>query len=106
MEQAAESVRHLKAGAQTIAIDNHGGRYNTDLLDALEVESLSGLAEAILVSAISRRESRGAHYREDYPDRDDLNWLKHTLISDTTSGPVVTFKPVSITRFEPKARTY
>jgi succinate dehydrogenase / fumarate reductase flavoprotein subunit len=106
MEQAVESVRHLKAGAETIAIDNHGSRFNTDLLDALELGSLLGLAEVILVSAISRRESRGAHYRDDYPDRDDLNWLKHTLISDAASGPMVTFKPVSITRFEPKARTY
>ena len=70
------------------------------------MESLLGLAEAIVVSALARQESRGAHSREDYTDRDDHNWLKHTLIQKTEKGPRIFFSPVTITRFQPKARTY
>lgn len=106
IEKALSLVRSLRDSAATIVIDNKGSHFNTDLLDALELQSLFGLAEAILISALSRRESRGAHYREDYPDRNDADWLKHTMISNAESGPVVTYKPVSITRFQPKARTY
>ena len=73
---------------------------------AFELESLLGLAEAIVVSALVRQESRGAHSREDYPDRDDHNWLKHTLIQKTEKEPRVFFKPLTVTRFQPKARTY
>ena len=98
--------RQLKERYEVLAIDNMGSSFNSDLLEAIELESLLGLAESILVSAIARTESRGAHYREDYPDRDDKNWLKHTLVAKTNSGPAVSFKPVSITRFQPKARTY
>ncbi|MCX5860592.1 MAG: succinate dehydrogenase flavoprotein subunit [Deltaproteobacteria bacterium] len=103
---AMDSIRQLKERYEVLAIDNMGSSFNSDLLEAIELESLLGLAESILVSAIARTESRGAHYREDYPDRDDKNWLKHTLVAKTNSGPAVSFKPVSITRFQPKARTY
>jgi succinate dehydrogenase / fumarate reductase flavoprotein subunit len=75
-------------------------------MEAFELESLLGLAEAILVSAQARQESRGAHYREDFPERDDQRWLKHTLIQKTYAGPRISFKPVTITRFQPQARTY
>ncbi|MCK5724131.1 MAG: succinate dehydrogenase/fumarate reductase flavoprotein subunit, partial [Gammaproteobacteria bacterium] len=81
-------------------------RFNTDLLEALELESLLGLADVILASAIARKESRGAHFREDYPIRDDKNWLKHTLAQKTDNGPRLFYKPVTITKFEPKPRVY
>jgi len=70
------------------------------------LEFLLALAEAIIVSALNRQESRGAHYREDYPERDDQNWLKHTLIRKTGRAPEVFYKPVTITRFQPTARAY
>lgn len=106
LEEALEELKKLKERYKEVKIDDHGTAYNTDLLDALELESLLGLAEVILISAKNRRESRGAHYREDFPDRDDTAWLKHTLVRRTENGEEVFYKPVVITRFQPKARTY
>ncbi|HSR11742.1 MAG TPA: succinate dehydrogenase/fumarate reductase flavoprotein subunit, partial [Thermodesulfobacteriota bacterium] len=99
-------VRALKDQYPKIAIRDHGDRYNSELMEAIELESLLGLAETIAVSALARQESRGAHYREDFPKRDDENWLKHTLVQNNDSGPRVFYKPVTVTRFQPKARTY
>jgi len=106
MKRGLKEIRGLKDEYRSVSIDNKGGNYNTDLLDAIELESLLGLAEVILVSALSRTESRGAHYREDYPERDDRNWLKHTLVMAGSHDPEVSFKPVKITRFQPKARKF
>jgi len=106
LKTALSTLRDLKVRYQSVTIDNHGDAFNSDLLEAIELECLLGLAETILVSAFARQESRGAHFREDYPERDDANWLKHTLIRQTDSGPEISYKPVTITRFEPKVRTY
>ena len=106
LREALERINELKQRCETVIVDDHGKAFNTDLMDALELESLLGLAEAILVSAEARKESRGAHFREDYPERDDVNWLQHTLIRKTDEGRLISYKPVTITRFEPKARTY
>jgi succinate dehydrogenase / fumarate reductase, flavoprotein subunit len=106
LRQALAEVRALKELYKTVAIDNLGMRYNTDLLEALELEFLLGLAETIVASALGREESRGAHSRDDYPDRDDTNWLKHTLVQKTDDGPQLSSKPVTITIFVPKPRTY
>jgi succinate dehydrogenase / fumarate reductase flavoprotein subunit len=75
-------------------------------LEAIELGCLLDLAEVTAESALARRESRGAHSREDYPDRDDENWLKHTLAYRASDGVELKYKPVTITRFEPKPRTY
>ncbi len=99
-------IKSLKNRYEGVAIDNRERRFNTDLLEALELESLLGLANVILASAIARKESRGAHFREDYPIRDDQNWLKHTLAQRTDNGPRLFYKPVTITKFEPKPRVY
>ena len=99
-------IKSLKDRYEGVAIDNRECRFNTDLLEALELESLLGLADVILASAIARKESRGAHFREDYPIRDDKNWLKHTLAQKTDNGPRLFYKPVTITKFEPKPRVY
>ncbi len=99
-------IKSLKDRYEGVAIDNRERRFNTDLLEALELESLLGLAHVILASAIARKESRGAHFREDYPIRDDKNWLKHTLAQKTDNGPRLFYKPVTITKFEPKPRVY
>lgn len=104
--KALQTIRELKERFRKVVIDNHGLRFNTDLLDALELESLLNLAEVILVSATAREESRGAHFREDFPERDDPNWLKHTLALKTENGPRLFYKPVTITRFQPKPRVY
>jgi succinate dehydrogenase flavoprotein subunit len=106
LQEALSELRSLKERYADVAIDDRGSLFNSDLMDACELESLLGLAETILLSAIARTESRGAHFREDYPERDDKNWLKHTLIQKTDDGPRISYKPVKITRFQPKARTY
>ena len=96
----------MEACRKGIRLDYRGDRFNSDLVEALELESLLGLAEAIVVSAKARQESRGAHSREDFPERDDENWLKHTLVRRTDQGPRLFYKPVAITRFQPKPRVY
>ncbi len=106
LKKALSTLSDLKGRYQSVTIDNHGDAFNSDLLEAIELGCLLGLAETILISALARQESRGAHFREDYPERDDANWLKHTLIRQTDSGPEISYKPVTITRFEPKVRTY
>lgn len=106
LAQALEDIRELKERAADLCLDDRGSKFNTDLLEALELETLLHLAEAILVSARARLESRGAHYREDFPQRDDVHWLRHSLVRHTEQGPVLGYKPVKITRFEPKPRTY
>ncbi len=106
LREALSELGTLMGRYDEVAIDDRGTLFNTDIMDACELESLLGLAETILLSAIARTESRGAHFREDYPERDDVNWLKHTLVKKTDDGPRISYKPVTITRFQPKARTY
>lgn len=106
LKKALSELEELGQRYSRVVIDNRGEMFNTDLMEVLELESLLGLAQLTVISAIARTESRGAHFREDYPDRDDENWLKHTLVEKTAKAPKVSYKPVSITRFEPKARTY
>ncbi len=106
LKKALEAVRGLQERARNISIDHRGNRYNTDLMDALELRNMLLLAEAIVVSALNRTESRGAHSREDHPERDDEHWLKHTLVRRTDSGVSISYKPVTITRFQPKPRAY
>jgi succinate dehydrogenase / fumarate reductase flavoprotein subunit len=106
LSRALAGIGNLKERYKRIAVRDPGTRFNSDLMEAFELESLLGLAEAILVSAQARQESRGAHYREDFPVREDRNWLKHTLVQWTGQGPRISFKPVTITRFQPKERVY
>ncbi len=106
MKKALEELESIKQRYKSVCIDNRSMKYNTDLTEAMELECLIGLAETILKSAITRQESRGAHFREDYPDRDDKNWLKHTMIQKLGDTTEIFYKPVNISRFQPKARTY
>ncbi|MGD0398381.1 MAG: succinate dehydrogenase flavoprotein subunit [Syntrophobacteraceae bacterium] len=106
LKKTLEAVRELEQRARNISIDNLGNRFNTDLIDALELQNMLPLAEAVVASALNRTESRGAHSREDFPDRDDEHWLKHTLVQRTDSGLSITYQPVTITLFPPKPRAY
>jgi succinate dehydrogenase / fumarate reductase flavoprotein subunit len=99
-------VRELKTRYGRVSITDCGRTFNTELLEANELGYLLDLAEITVASALARQESRGAHSREDFPERDDKKWLRHTLAYQGKSGPTLKYKPVSITRFEPKPRTY
>jgi len=103
---ALDKVGELKGRYRRVGIDDKGKRFNTDLLEAIELGGLLDLAEVTAAGALARTESRGAHSREDYPQRDDANWLKHTLAYRTEKGIEFRYKPVVVTRFEPKPRTY
>jgi succinate dehydrogenase / fumarate reductase flavoprotein subunit len=102
-----EKLRLLKARCRHIGIQDKGRCFNRDLLDALEVGYMLDLAEAITLGALNRDESRGAHYREDCPDRDDDHWLVHSLFRYAgPTAPHFLTKPVKITDFEPQERKY
>ena len=106
LEQALQRIRGLKGRMGNVELTCKGKRFNYELEEALELENMLKLAEVIVYSALQREESRGAHYRNDFPERDDLTWLKHTLVFQTPTGLEGQYKPVVVTRFEPKARKY
>jgi succinate dehydrogenase / fumarate reductase flavoprotein subunit len=101
-----EKLRELRARLEQVKIEDQSACYNTELLEVIELGGLLDLAEVLVESALVRQESRGAHFREDFPKRDDLHWLKHTLAYKGEKGIEFRYKPVTITRFEPKERKY
>ena len=100
------TIQELKAEYKNVRPGDQGSKYNTDLMEVYELGFLLDLAEVLVESASARTESRGAHYREDFPKRDDTNWLKHTLAYRTDSGIELKYKPVSITKYQPQERKY
>jgi succinate dehydrogenase / fumarate reductase flavoprotein subunit len=106
MAAAVAGVAALKERYARVRVSDTGRVFNTDLLEARELGYLLEGAEAMATSAQARKESRGAHSRDDYPERDDVNFLAHTLAYRGEAGPALRYKPVTITRFEPKPRTY
>jgi succinate dehydrogenase / fumarate reductase flavoprotein subunit len=107
MEAALVKVRELKQRFQNVLVMDKGKNFNTDLLEAWELGCLLDLAEVTTVSAVNRTESRGAHLREDYLERNDREWLKHTMVTRAEDGTLgISYKPVVIKQFEPKERVY
>lgn len=106
MRPALAKIRELRERFLHIKLDDCGKIFNTNLMNAWEIGNLLDLAEVTTVSALARTESRGAHSREDYPKRDDKKWLKHTLAWQTDHDIVLRYKPVVITKYQPKERTY
>jgi succinate dehydrogenase / fumarate reductase flavoprotein subunit len=107
MENALKVVRELKERYKHVSVTDTGSIFNMELINIWELGNLLDLAEMTTVSAIARTESRGGHSREDFPDRDDKNWLKHTLSWVREDGQIdLKYKPVVITNYEPKIRTY
>jgi succinate dehydrogenase / fumarate reductase, flavoprotein subunit len=106
LREALETVRRLKEEAKSMAVDDRGTIFNQDLLGALELQFMLDNAECIVVSAIERRESRGAHYRTDFPERNDNEWLKHINASPDSGAPEISYSEVTLTRWEPEERRY
>ncbi|MCK5454782.1 MAG: succinate dehydrogenase/fumarate reductase flavoprotein subunit, partial [Calditrichia bacterium] len=106
LKEALEKVRELEKRFEKIQIDDKGMKFNTDLTEALELDNLLQFAELIVSGALNRQESRGAQYRRDFPKRDDVNWLKHTIAIKKDGKIQYDYKPVVITKFQPQERKY
>jgi succinate dehydrogenase / fumarate reductase flavoprotein subunit len=106
LKSALKEIRQLKKRFKSVRVEDKGRSFNTGLVEALQLDFTLDLAEVTVVSALARTESRGAHYRLDYPKRDDETWLKHTLAYYTKDGPRLEYIPVTITKWSPSARTY
>ncbi len=106
MSEALEKIRELKQRFKNISVDDRGMKFNMDILNAWELSNLLDIAEVTTASALARKESRGAHARDDYTERDDENWMKHTLAWLDEDGVRLDYKPVVFTKFEPKKRVY
>jgi succinate dehydrogenase / fumarate reductase, flavoprotein subunit len=106
LTEALAKVRELKERYQHVSLQDKGSCFNRNLLDTIELGYMLDLAEVIVMGALHRQESRGAHYREDFPQRDDDRFLVHTLFGYTDGRPEVFERPVTITRFQPQERKY
>ncbi|QPP06898.1 succinate dehydrogenase flavoprotein subunit [Streptomyces bathyalis] len=111
LKEAVEEIGELRKRYRNISVQDKGRRFNTDLLEAIELGNLLDLAEVTAVSALARKESRGGHYREDYPNRDDVNFMRHTMAyrevgDDGTESIRLDYKPVVQTRYQPMERKY
>lgn len=104
---AVSQLRELRAEYQNVGVQDKGKIFNSELLEAWELGCLLELAEVTAVSALARKESRGGHARDDFPERDDVEWLKHTLCHKVGEGEYkLDYKPVTLGRYEPKPRVY
>lgn len=106
MREAIEKVKTLQERFKNVRVSDTGRIFNTELLNAWELGNMLEVAEVVAECALNRKESRGGHSREDYPDRDDTNWLKHTLACKQDGKVTIDYKPVVITKYQPKARVY
>ncbi|MDQ1036579.1 succinate dehydrogenase / fumarate reductase flavoprotein subunit [Streptomyces sp. V3I8] len=111
IKTAVEKIGELRERYLNVSVQDKGKRFNTDLLEAVELGNLLDLAEVMAVSALARKESRGGHYREDYPNRDDVNFMRHTMAyrevgDDGTESIRLDYKPVVQTRYQPMERKY
>ena len=106
MKEAVDKMAEIKERFKDIKVDDQGLKYNMNLIEAWELSNLIDIANVTAVSALARKESRGAHSRDDFPDRDDKKWLKHTLAWMENGGVRLAYKPVTITDYQPKVRSY
>ena len=106
MQTLLGSLDGFKERYKHVSLQDKGRVFNTDLIFTLELGFMLDCAESIVLGGIERKESRGAHSRTDYPNRDDENWLKHMLVTRTDDGPEVSHLPVTITKWQPEERKY
>jgi succinate dehydrogenase / fumarate reductase flavoprotein subunit len=101
-----DTVRSLKEQMMNVRVSDQGKAYNTELVNTWELRNLLDIAEVTAHAALMRTESRGAHARTDFPERDDTHWLKHSLSWLKRDGIEMRYKPVVITKHQPQKRTY
>jgi succinate dehydrogenase / fumarate reductase flavoprotein subunit len=106
LSTALETVKRLREEAKTAHIDDRGTVFNQDVLGAIELSYMLDCAEATVVGALERKESRGAQFRTDYPDRNDEEWIKHIDLTISDDGPQVSYSEVTVTQWQPEVRTY
>jgi fumarate reductase flavoprotein subunit len=106
MQKTCNTLRALRERFENIIIEDRDSTFNTELMNALELDYMLDVAETVANSALKRKESRGSHTRTDFPKRDDANFLKHTLAGRTPDGPRIEYLPVTITRWQPEERKY
>jgi succinate dehydrogenase / fumarate reductase flavoprotein subunit len=106
LRRAQKAVGELRDRYARVGVQDKGTTFNTDLLEAREVGYLLDCAETTVAAALARTESRGAHSREDYPERDDAKFLSHSLATKRDGAISLAYKPVTITTFQPKPRVY
>jgi succinate dehydrogenase/fumarate reductase flavoprotein subunit len=106
MQQAIDKISELRDRINRVGVQYSGNRFNTDLTEVIELQNLLDLAFITAHAAYNREESRGAHSREDFSERDDVNWLKHSLIWLDETRVQKGFRLVDITKWQPKPRTY
>ncbi len=106
LQNVRGTIEDLKKRYEKVSIQDKTKGFNTDLLEAMELGWLLDCAETTVIGALAREESRGGHAREDFPKRDDQNWLKHTLAYNTEDGVVLKYKDVRITTYQPQERKY
>jgi fumarate reductase flavoprotein subunit len=106
MQKTCNTLRALRERFNNIIIEDRDSTFNTEVMNALELDYMLDVAETVANSALKRKESRGSHTRTDYPKRDDANFLKHTLAYRTPDGPRIEYLPVTITRWQPEERKY
>ena len=106
LDRAASKVQELKERYQRVRLEDAGKVFNIDLISVFELGFMMDIAHAMVAGALAREESRGAHTRRDFPERDDERWLKHTLVHRTAGGPRLEYAPVTMTRWQPEVRTY
>ncbi len=106
MKLALEKIQELKDRYKRVPVQDKGRIFNTNYLATLELGFMLDCAESIVVSAQERKESRGAHFMVEHPERDDENWIKHISVTASEDGPRVGYLPVTITQWEPQVRSY
>jgi len=106
LQDALRKIRELKERSNLITIKEKGNVYNQNLIGALEMKNLVELAEVVATGALERRESRGSHFRTDFPKRDDENYLKHTIARRVNNTIEISYVPVSVTKWKPEPRVY
>lgn len=106
IEETIDDLHQLRRRYENVPVHNKGKNFNTDLIFALELGYMLDCADTIAVGALDRKESRGAQFRTDYPERNDEEWLHHIVLTKGDGGPVTSELPVTITKWTPEERKY